>query len=92
MSYFTCNDCGGTEEPGFGIHTCPTDGELISKLNDRIAHQKVVIEDMRDALMKLRRGWLYWPAKHQPDPRVTMYQSRTLDEIEKMAKEALGEE
>ena len=52
------------------------------KLKDRI---KV----LEEALGKLTLGWLYWPTKNQPDPRVTRYDSRTLDEIEKMAKEAL---
>ena len=47
---------------------------------------------LKDALGKLSLGWLYWPAKRQPDPRVTMYESRTLDEIENMAKDALGED
>jgi hypothetical protein len=47
------------------------------------------IAKLETALKKLGPGWLYWPAKRQPDPRVVMYESRTIDEVEKMANEAL---
>jgi len=42
------------------------------------------------ALDKLREGWLYWPAKHQPDPRTVMYHSKTIDNIERMGREAIA--
>jgi|ERR1035437_927115 hypothetical protein len=45
---------------------------------------------MHTALSKLSKGWLYWPTNRQPDPRVTMYESRSLDEIEKMSKEVIS--
>lgn len=52
------------------------------------------IQRLRAALSKLTLGWLYWPSNNQPDLRVMKYESRTLDEIEAMAREALasGEE
>lgn len=51
-----------------------------------------MFDRMTDALRKLQGvGWLYWPANRQPDPRVVMYESRTLKEIEDLAKTALPE-
>jgi len=44
----------------------------------------------RAALEKLRLGWLYWPTANQPDPRVLRYDSKSLNQIEEMAKEALS--
>jgi hypothetical protein len=43
------------------------------------------------AVSKLSLGWLYWPAKRQPDVRITMYESKSLDEIEKMSVEAIAQ-
>lgn len=43
------------------------------------------------ALEKLSEGRLYWPSSRQPDPRTIAYESRTLKEIEEMAKNALLE-
>ena len=34
-------------------------------------------------------GWLYWKAVKQPNPETPMYESRTLDEIERMGQQAL---
>ena len=43
-----------------------------------------------EALEKLGPKWLFWPAPRQPDPRVIMYESRTIKEVEDMAQEALA--
>ncbi len=70
---------------------------VVSKLADerttvlrlKLDTERLRNEKLRKALGKLTLGWLYWPATDQPDPRNIMYQSRTLDEIENMAKEAM---
>lgn len=46
------------------------------------------VKSVRDFFSKMTKGWLYWEATRQPDPRVTMYESQSLDAIEKLAAEA----
>ena len=48
------------------------------------------IERYEKALTNLTGEWLMWPAKHQSDPRIVQYESRTLIEIKDMAREALN--
>lgn len=69
--------------------------ELLEKLlNERKSPDYTTLQKRLEvavlALKKLSKGWLYWPANTQPDPRVMMYQSRTLDEIEKMATDTIN--
>ena len=44
---------------------------------------------LEDALKAFTGPWLTWPAKKQPDPRVTLYESRTVREIQEHAQKAL---
>ena len=42
-----------------------------------------------DSLEKLSDEWLYWPASRQPVPKVKAYESRTINDIEKMAQDTI---
>ena len=50
------------------------------------------IEKLENALKKLGKWWLYWPSSRQIEGQPTLYESRTIQEIEDMATEALRNE
>jgi len=55
----------------------------------KIAELERSLAIAKEALEKIGPKWLYWPAPRQPDPRVIMYESRTIKELEDMAADAL---
>lgn len=54
-----------------------------------LARQDAKIKKLTESLEKLGPGWLYWPSKRQIEGQPTVFESRTIDEIEKMAQEAI---
>jgi hypothetical protein len=47
------------------------------------------VQKLENALGKLSKLWLYWPSKRQIEGQPTLYESRSIQEIEDMAKKAL---
>jgi hypothetical protein len=57
-----------------------------------LARQDARTTKLENALKKLGKWWLYWPSSRQIEGQPTLYESRTIKEIEDMAKEALEKE